>query len=182
MSGPAAAVRFRWLVLLFSLAAGWLFLDLGSKHWVETRLLLGDRTSIGFGPVHVVRTFQLNRGGLFGAGADGAWSNLGLCGFAIIVVLAILYAVLLRCVFLDWILTVSLGSILGGTVGNLYDRVVLGGVRDFLYLEVPYVRCPIFNVADCALTLGLLLLFFAAMRTQSAGGPSLPECDSPCVQ
>ena len=50
---------------------------------------------------------------------------------------------------------ISLGLILGGTVGNAIDRLVFGGVRDFIYLK--FINFAIFNVADMAITIGAIL-------------------------
>ena len=58
-------------------------------------------------------------------------------------------------------LMAALGLILGGTVGNLYDRLVFGGVRDFLYFY--YIEWPVFNVADCCLVVGACLLLIQAV-------------------
>jgi lipoprotein signal peptidase len=58
-------------------------------------------------------------------------------------------------------LMTALGLILGGTVGNLYDRLVFGGVRDFLYFY--YIDWPVFNVADCCLVVGAGLLLIQAV-------------------
>ena len=51
---------------------------------------------------------------------------------------------------------VSLGLIVGGAVGNLIDRIFLGYVRDFIKLE--FMNFPIFNTADCFLTVGVICL------------------------
>jgi lipoprotein signal peptidase len=59
-------------------------------------------------------------------------------------------------------LCVALGLILGGTVGNLFDRVVFGGVRDFLYYYY-LIDWPVFNVADCCLVVGAGLLLVQAI-------------------
>jgi signal peptidase II len=63
-------------------------------------------------------------------------------------------------------LCVSLGLILGGTVGNLFDRVVFGGVRDFLYFYL--IDWPVFNVADCCLVIGASLLLVQAVFGKKA--------------
>ena len=58
-------------------------------------------------------------------------------------------------------LCISLGLILAGTVGNLFDRVVFGGVRDFLYFYL--IEWPVFNVADCCLVIGAGMLLVQAL-------------------
>lgn len=57
---------------------------------------------------------------------------------------------------------VSLGLVLGGAAGNLADRLHHGSVTDFLHRKSR--RCPVFNVADCAILLGSLLFFAAGSR------------------
>ncbi len=51
---------------------------------------------------------------------------------------------------------VATSLMVGGTLGNLIDRVAFGYVRDFIELE--FIDFPIFNIADCALTVGVILL------------------------
>lgn len=51
---------------------------------------------------------------------------------------------------------VSLALIVSGAIGNLIDRVFLGYVRDFLSFEL--INFPVFNIADCCLTIGIILL------------------------
>jgi len=46
--------------------------------------------------------------------------------------------------------------LLAGTIGNMIDRVIFGYVRDFIKLE--FMNFPIFNIADCALTIGVIFL------------------------
>lgn len=50
----------------------------------------------------------------------------------------------------------ALASILGGAIGNLIDRVVYSEVIDFI--DFRFIRWPVFNVADIAVTLGMILL------------------------
>lgn len=51
---------------------------------------------------------------------------------------------------------ISLALILGGTFSNAIDRLIFGGVRDFIYLK--FINFAIFNVADMAITIGAILL------------------------
>lgn len=51
---------------------------------------------------------------------------------------------------------ISLGFILGGAIGNMIDRITFGYVRDFIKLE--FMNFPIFNMADAALTIGVVLI------------------------
>jgi lipoprotein signal peptidase len=60
----------------------------------------------------------------------------------------------------DGWLSAALGLILAGTVGNFYDRVVFGGVRDFLYFYK--INFPVFNGADCCLVCGAAMLLIHA--------------------
>lgn len=56
------------------------------------------------------------------------------------------------------VLPLGLALILGGAIGNLIDRVVLGAVVDFLYFHLGSHGFPAFNVADSAITLGVVLM------------------------
>jgi signal peptidase II len=58
----------------------------------------------------------------------------------------------------------GLGSILGGALGNLYDRVVHGTVTDFIEVFHGNWVFPAFNVADSAITVGAILLLIGVLR------------------
>jgi len=59
---------------------------------------------------------------------------------------------------------VALSLLLGGTIGNLIDRIRLGEVVDFIYFYT--IRFPAFNVADSAITIGAFILLFNLYSTQ----------------
>jgi lipoprotein signal peptidase len=64
-------------------------------------------------------------------------------------------------------LCAALGFILAGTFGNLYDRVVFNGVRDFLHWDYLY-NWPVFNLADCFLVTGACMLLVQALGFRMA--------------
>jgi lipoprotein signal peptidase len=108
-----------------------------------------------------VRMPHLNRGALFGIGNHESetegWNNF----FAVVSLSAAVFILFWASrpnVAQDRFLNIALGLILGGTLGNLYDRVVFGGVRDFLHWYAGY-NWPDFNIADSCLVCGACILF-----------------------
>jgi lipoprotein signal peptidase len=123
---------------------------------------------------------QVNNGALFGLGRDAnAFFALVSVGAA----LAILVWSARPASTRDRFLAIALGLILAGTLGNLYDRIVFSGVRDFLHWNY-IVNWPVFNLADCCLVVGAFLLLVQAFWSQpasceplqaSATVPAVPE-------
>jgi signal peptidase II len=66
---------------------------------------------------------------------------------------------------------VLLGCILGGAIGNLIDRVRLGYVVDFIDIGFGTARWPVFNAADSAVTIGVLLLAWNLARSGRVAAP-----------
>ncbi|TPW17224.1 MAG: signal peptidase II [bacterium] len=102
----------------------------------------------------VMLTHIKNTGGAFGL-FPGSTLPLIVVSSVASVVLCFL-AVRLRS---DWTRLVALGLILGGAIGNLVDRIVQKKVTDFINVGLPDgLRWPIFNVADSAVTIGVVVL------------------------
>lgn len=59
---------------------------------------------------------------------------------------------------------IAFGLLLGGIFGNLIDRIFLGYVRDFLSFKIINYQYPVFNLADTAIVLGVLLLVIAIVK------------------
>jgi signal peptidase II len=114
-------------------------------------------------PLSFLRTIQgerlpaLNQGALFGLGnsADGSggWNNV-FAAISLLAAVFILFWASRPAVAQDRWLSLALGLILGGTLGNLYDRIVFGGVRDFLHCYYEHHVWPDFNIADSCLVVG----------------------------
>jgi lipoprotein signal peptidase len=105
---------------------------------------------------------RVNHGALFGLGQSRkSLANGFFAAVSLIAAVAILVWGTRKGPRRERWLCAALGLILGGTIGNLYDRVVFGGVRDFLYFY--RVEWPVFNVADCCLVVGAGLLLVQAV-------------------
>lgn len=105
----------------------------------------------------------MNRGVSFGmlGGAPG-WVSIGLIVFAI--VLAVGLSIWM------WraetmLLGLSLGLVVGGAIGNVIDRLRFGAVVDFLDFYVGAYHWPAFNVADSAITVGVILLILDSLKS-----------------
>jgi len=112
---------------------------------------------------------HVNRGAFLGFGSgDGEGPNGNLI-FAIVSVVAagaIIWWSTRRSIARDRLLCVALGLILGGTLGNLYDRIVFDGVRDYLYWFF-LIKTAVFNIADFFLVCGAGLLLIQAFCGKS---------------
>ncbi len=153
----------RLAVLAYALAAVVIVLDQLSKWWVLDGLMLPQRASIPFGPIRL--TMIWNTGFSFGLMRDGAeMGRWFLAGFSAIV------AVMLG----RWalkaerpLLACAIGLVMGGALGNLIDRVRLAAVADFIDVGGLLPFFPwVFNVADSAITVGVILLLIDTVRTE----------------
>jgi lipoprotein signal peptidase len=116
---------------------------------------------------------QVNHGALFGLG--GGHQHLANGVFALISLIAagaIIYWSSRPSTSRDVALCAALGLILAGTMGNLYDRLVFSGVRDFLHFY--WFEWPVFNVADVCLVCGAFLLLAQALRNRPAPAAQEP--------
>jgi signal peptidase II len=111
----------------------------------------------------------LNRGVAWGLLSEqkARWFIAGLS----IVAFPLIVVCFLRAKAPTWIFATSLAGIAGGTVGNLYDRVKDGAVRDFIYVVA--INFPVFNVADSFICIGATL--FALEHIFTKEGAKAPE-------
>lgn len=100
--------------------------------------------------------------------ASGTWRNIMLIGLSAVVIVFITIALLRGGSGGSWTLRIGLALVLGGAIGNLYDRIATGTVTDFVEVYAGDHYFPAFNVADSAITIGacfLLLDVLAGARS-----------------
>ena len=154
---PANARWIRWLWL----AAGVIAADQISKAAILATLREGDgRAVTEF--FSLILTYNTGAAFSFLATASG-WQRWLLAGIAIAATIVIV--VLLRRGG-SALYSTGLALILGGALGNLYDRLVLGKVVDFLLFHYDRWAYPAFNVADSAITVGAALIILDSFRRQ----------------
>ncbi len=162
--GGAVAGRRRW-PLFIALAATVFVADQVSKALVTGSLTPGQSVDVIGETVRIV--FGQNSGALFGLFKDNA-AMFGLVSIAVVGLIVVYHARAAGTLYL----TVTLGLLLGGAIGNMLDRLRLGYVVDFVDVGIGSLRFYTFNVADSAISLAILLLFIAAIRPSLVDGPA----------
>lgn len=145
------ALSRKWAGISVAVVALSLTLDQLSKALVISGMEIGEHIQLVPGFLRLTRTF--NTGGAFSIFGEIPWL------FYVLVPLAmslLLFAVCFGFVR-DPLGIVSCAMIFGGAAGNLIDRVFRGAVVDMI--DVYCIRFAIFNVADCFITVGCILLF-----------------------
>jgi signal peptidase II len=155
----------------FLLALFVVLLDRWTKHLVATRISMYTHIQIIPGFFRITHTE--NTGAAFSLFADSPshWKTAMLISFSLVamIVVSILLWKQSRPLTMAGI---ALSLILGGAVGNLWDRVASGRVVDFLLFYVKGYQWPVFNLADSAIVVGASLLvleiIFGQPQTTSA--------------
>lgn len=161
----------------FAVMEGVALLDRATKHLIETRMDAWDVHRVIPGFFQIVHT--RNEGIAFGLFSETGSNNL-LIAFSVVVLALVGWMLWTACRAPSpehWTMRAALGLVLGGAMGNLYDRVVFGSVTDFLDFYLGHSHFPIFNVADSAITVGaaLLLINLWWVRRQCELGSESPR-------
>lgn len=146
----------------YGLAVLVIALDQLTKNWVSANFTYGQ-------PLVITDFFNLtllhNKGAAFSFLSDaGGWQRwfFGVIAAAVSVVLVVWMARVESAQ--RWVLT-ALALVLGGAIGNLYDRVVLGYVVDFIVVHYQHHYWPAFNIADSAICVGAGMLIIDSFRS-----------------
>jgi len=158
MTAPRARVLAAWVALALAIALA----DQGTKQAIGELLAPGETRGItGFFNLVLV----YNRGAAFSFLSDASgWQREFFSALALIAS-AVIVTLLWRNTG-DRLFCAGLALILGGALGNLWDRVALGHVVDFLDVHAFGYHWPAFNLADSAITVGAALLILDGFRTR----------------
>ncbi len=168
--------------------------DLATKHWAFEQLRFPGTSEerIPIVGEYLVLETSINEGALFGMGQGKQMVFATLSCIAVVgIIVWLFYGQAVN----DLLLTTALGSITGGILGNLWDRVgmpnltwpygphvgqTVYGVRDWIHFQVKDVfDFPVFNIADSLLVVGVAFLMWQTLRS----GPTDPlpheACETP---
>ncbi|MEM7482715.1 MAG: signal peptidase II [Acidobacteriota bacterium] len=140
-------------------------LDRWTKKWIEGDFTLGESREVIAGFFDLV--YRKNTGAAFGLFArpeagETSWLLIAI-GMLALVAVAVYFVVASP---EATALLTALALVLGGAIGNLIDRLAQGAVTDFLEFYVGTYYWPAFNVADSAITVGIVLLAIDSFRSR----------------
>lgn len=136
-----------------------ILVDQGLKYWIVSHVALGQ--TILKNPI-IDLTYLRNYGAAWSILDGKKWILL------IIAIIAILFMIVILVKNQHHLtLTIGLSLALGGAIGNMIDRLRLGYVIDMFQLE--FIHFPIFNVADIALCIGILIVMIVIFKEDSKG-------------
>ena len=155
---PLPRARMGWFAGAAILA---LALDQLSKIWIRANLPEGAQLPLIPGWIHLEHV--KNHGAAWGVLAGQKWLLIAFT----IAVTALVVSSAREVSRRGKLAAIGFGWILGGALGNLIDRVMFGYVTDFFDLDTParwLQTFPVFNVADSALTAGVILMLVTLLR------------------
>ncbi|GAB2945196.1 signal peptidase II [Hafnia psychrotolerans] len=164
MTKPLCSTGLRWLWL----AALVIIMDLGSKFLIMGNFQLGESMPL----IPYLNLFYAqNHGAAFSFLADkGGWQRWFFAVIALVIVIALI-VLMYRSNAKQKINNIAYAMIIGGALGNLFDRMVHGYVIDFIDFYVNDWHYPTFNLADSFICIGAVLVViegFIAKPTSAA--------------
>ena len=156
-----------WRPWLLAVSALIILLDRVTKQWVSRNVPEGDAITV------IPRVFRIthveNPGAAFSLFIDSPHPELTrwlLIGFSLLAAIVVLI-VLARIGYRFSMTALSMALVLGGAIGNVWDRLGYGTVVDFLEVHIVHYHWPDFNVADSAIVIGGILLLLDSLRSTS---------------
>ena len=135
------------IIIIFSF-----FLDLLTKNYALNHLIINHSLSINN---FLNFTLAFNYGAAFSFLSDaGGWQRWFFIAFSFIVIIVISYMM----IYDNNSPYIAFSFVIGGALGNLNDRIIYGYVIDFIEVYYNTFYWPIFNIADVAISIGVILL------------------------
>ena len=135
------------IIIIFSF-----FLDLLTKNYALNHLIINHSLSINN---FLNLTLAFNYGAAFSFLSDaGGWQRWFFIAFSFIVIIVISYMM----IYDNNSPYIAFSFVIGGALGNLNDRIIYGYVIDFIEVYYNTFYWPIFNFADVAISIGVILL------------------------
>ncbi|AMB78225.1 MULTISPECIES: signal peptidase II [Pseudomonas] len=160
-AGRFGRLGWLWLTLLV------LVIDQASKTYFDGALQMYQRIVVI--PDFFSWTLAYNSGAAFSFLADSSGWQRWLFALIAVVVSGVLLVWLKRLGRNDTWLAIGLALILGGALGNLYDRIAYGHVIDFILVHWEHRLFPAFNVADSAICVGAVMLALDMFKSKKSG-------------
>ena len=160
-AGRFGRLGLLWLTLLV------LVIDPASKTYFDGALQMYQRIVVI--PDFFSWTLAYNSGAAFSFLADSSGWQRWLFALIAVVVSGVLLVWLKRLGRNDTWLAIGLALILGGALGNLYDRIAYGHVIDFILVHWEHRLFPAFNVADSAICVGAVMLALDMFKSKKSG-------------
>lgn len=144
-----------------------LLLDQLSKIWIRANVT--PYSDINIIADYFIITNVENSGAFLGLGSDFSPVIKSILLLALPVgVLVTVLVYVFKDTSIDKLSLIGYSSIIGGGIGNIYDRFLYGSVTDFLFIDLGGVfKTGIFNIADLSVTTGMILIVWASFKTKN---------------
>ncbi|MBR4906314.1 MAG: signal peptidase II [Clostridia bacterium] len=171
-------------MLIFWVSLAVLALDQISKYWIVSSHVIGtlgyDGSLYDISALHtflsqseivqknaipqdgkfIVLSFTPNDAALWGLGSGNPWASRLLLAMTAVFIFLLLFFTIRSGKKMPKLSRVIAGLLIGGSIGNMYDRIAFGYVRDMICTR--FIDFPIFNIADSAICIAIALLVFEA--------------------
>lgn len=150
----STGLRWLWLALII------LALDLISKQWVMASFWLGESISI---MPFINFFYSYNSGAAFSFLADESGWQRWIFSLIAVVIIVILLVIMYRSDYRVRLSNAAHAMVIGGALGNFFDRIVHGVVIDFIDIYIGSWHWPTFNIADLAICTGTILIILESV-------------------
>lgn len=146
-------------------------IDQISKFWVRANFAYGESKSII--DEYFIMQYVENKGAFLGMGSDlNPTLRVILLLVLPVIVLGYVTYYIIKNKELDKMSLIAFCCIIGGGIANVFDRIVLGSVTDFFFIDLGGVfRTGIFNLADVSVTTGMIMLLVASFMAPKKKNP-----------